>query len=56
MAKLHEEILVIKISTLVADKADVTEVISNDVIRNIEAVIQELLVEDQHRMIEIERA
>ena len=56
MAKLHEEILVIKISTLVADKADITEIASNEFIHNLSDVVNELLAEDQHRMIEIERA
>ena len=56
MAKLHEEVLVIKISTLLADHADVTEFAGNEFIRNLEEVIDQLLAEDKHRMIEIQRA
>jgi len=55
MAKLHEEVLVVKISTLVADKADITEIANNDLINNLEAVIKEL-VPDPHMMVEVERA
>lgn len=56
MAKLHEEVLVVKVSTLVADKADITEMLGNETIHSLEAVIKELLANDPHVMIEIERA
>lgn len=56
MAKLHEEVLVVKISTLVADHADITEMASNEMVHSLEAVIKELLSNDPHVMVEIERA
>jgi hypothetical protein len=56
MAKLHEEVLVVKISALLADRAEMTEMADNEMIHNLEAVIKELLSSDQPVMIEIERA
>jgi hypothetical protein len=44
MAKIYEEVLVIKVSKLVADKESSPKtIISNDVVENIEAVVQELV-------------
>jgi len=44
MAKIYEEVLIIKVSKLVADKdANPKTIISNDIVENIEAVVQELV-------------
>ena len=44
MAKIHEEVLVIKVSKLVSDKiSNPTTIITNDIVENIEAVVQELV-------------
>lgn len=42
MAKLIEEILVIKVSELVKDNVDAVHTIDDDMIQSLEAVIQEL--------------
>lgn len=43
MAKLHEEVLVIKVSKLIKDTdADTDVILDNDVMVSVEAVIQEL--------------
>jgi hypothetical protein len=55
MAKIYEEVLVIKVSKLVADKESISKtIISNDVVENIEAVVQELVGENV--IVEIEKA
>jgi hypothetical protein len=41
MAKLHEEVIVIKVSKLVRDNEDTTAILSNE-IESLEAVVQEL--------------
>lgn len=56
MARLHEEVLVIKISTLLSDKSDITEMAGDEMLASLEAVIKELLAHDSHIMVEIEKA
>lgn len=55
MAKIHEEVLVIKISVLVPDHADMTPVMDNDNIQALEDVVKQL-VNDERSLVEIERA
>ena len=44
MARIYEEVLVIKVSKLIADKQVIAEpIIAKDIIENIEAVVQELV-------------
>ncbi len=45
MAKLNEDMVVIKVSELLKDGADEAQVLSEDVISNLEAVVQELVGE-----------
>ena len=55
MAKIYEEVLVIKVSKLVADKnLNTVAIINNDITENIEAVVQELVGENV--IVEIEKA
>jgi len=55
MAKIYEEVMVIKVSKLVADKESSPKtIISNDVVENIEAVVQELVGEKV--IVEVEKA
>ena len=42
MAKLQEEVLVIKVSKLLKDSENETEIISNDILRSLEEVVGEL--------------
>jgi hypothetical protein len=42
MAKLHEEIIVVKLSKLLKDSEDTTPIMEADVVTSLEAVIQEL--------------
>ena len=42
MAKLHEEILVIKVSKLVKDNEQATNFLTDDTVTSLEAVVQEL--------------
>lgn len=42
MAKLHEEIIVVKVSKLLKDSDTSPVILDNDTMTNIEAVIQEL--------------
>jgi hypothetical protein len=42
MAKLHEEIIVVKLSKLLKDSEDSATIMEADVVTNLEAVIQEL--------------
>jgi hypothetical protein len=42
MAKLHEEIIVVKLSKLLKDSEDTTPIMEADVVTNLEVVIQEL--------------
>jgi hypothetical protein len=54
MAKLHEEVLVIKVSKLLKDSESTSEIISNETLRNLEAVVEELA--GAGTLVEIERA
>jgi hypothetical protein len=42
MAKLQEDVLVVKISKLIKDSDDISTTLSIDLITNLEAVVQEL--------------
>jgi hypothetical protein len=55
MAKINEEVLVIKISTLLPDAADMTNIMDNDNIRALEEVIKQM-AGDNRTLVEIERA
>ena len=57
MAKLHEEIVVIKISTMLRDDVTVTPVIlTEEVIQNLEVVVQELAGGKGNTLVEIQVA
>lgn len=43
MAKLHEEVLVVKVSSLLKDSDKEATILNNETITSIEAVIQELV-------------
>lgn len=55
MAKINEEVLVIKISTMLPDAADMTPIMGNDNIKALEEVILQL-AGDNRTIVEIERA
>jgi hypothetical protein len=55
MAKIHEEIIVIKISTLLPDQADMTPVMGPEQIDALRQVIQEF-AGDSRTLVEIEKA
>lgn len=55
MAKLHEEVLVVKISVLLPDHADMTPIMGNDNIQALEEVVKRL-VNDERSLVEIEKA
>lgn len=55
MAKLHEEILVIKISTLLPDSADMTPIMDAENIQALTLVIEQMSG-DNRTLVEIERA
>lgn len=42
MAKLHEEVIVVKVSTLLKDGDSAPVILDNETITSIEAVVQEL--------------
>ena len=42
MAKLNEEMIVIKVSELLRDSDEVTKILDDDMVTNLEAVIQEI--------------
>jgi hypothetical protein len=42
VAKLHEEVLVIKVSKLLKDTDQPTEILNSDTVASLEAVVQEL--------------
>ena len=42
MAKLNEEMIVIKVSELPRDNDEVTKILDDDMVTNLEAVIQEI--------------
>ena len=54
MAKIHEEVIVIKVSKLVKDSADVGTVVSEDVTAALQSVAEELLGDSV--VVEVERA
>jgi len=54
MAKLHEEVLVIKVSKLLRDGETTVEIVSNEVLCSLEAVVEELT--GTGTLVEIERA
>lgn len=54
MAKVHEEILVIKMSKLVKDNQEVSSLVSEDTLSALEQVVQELVGEGV--LIEVEKA
>jgi hypothetical protein len=57
MAKLHEEIVVIKISTMLRDDVTATPVIlTEEVIQNLEVVVQELVGGKGNTLLEIQVA
>jgi hypothetical protein len=55
MAKLHEEIIVIKVSTLLPDHAAMTNIMDGDNIAALQAVVQEM-AGDNRTLVEIEKA
>lgn len=55
MAKLHEEVLVVKISVLLPDHADMTPVMDSDNLQALEEVVKRL-VNNERSLVEIERA
>jgi|TARA_Y100000389_G_C17460430_1_gene521300 hypothetical protein len=54
VAKLHEEVLVIKVSKLVKDADQVTPSLNDDTVASLEAVVQELA--GAGSLVEIEKA
>jgi len=55
MAKIHEEVLVIKISTLLPDAADMTDIMDQENIQALQEVIKQM-AGDSRTLVEIERA
>lgn len=55
MAKIHEEVLVVKISVLLPDAADMTPIMEGDNLQALEDVVKQL-VNDERSIVEIERA
>lgn len=55
MAKLNEEILVIKISTLVPDSVESSPIMDNDNIQALQQVIEEM-AGSTRTLVEVERA
>jgi hypothetical protein len=57
MAKLHEEVVVIKVSTMLRDDVTSTPVIlTEEVIQNLEVVVQELAGGKGNTLVEIQVA
>jgi len=57
VAKLHEEVVVIKISTMLRDDVTATPVImTEEVIQNLEAVVEELAGGKGNTLVEIQVA
>lgn len=54
MAKIHEEVIVIKVSKLVKDSAESELVVSNEICAALQSVAEELL--GQSVVVEVERA
>jgi hypothetical protein len=42
MAKLHEEVVVVKVSKLLKDSDTVTTILNDETVQSLEAVVQEL--------------
>lgn len=55
MAKINEEVLVVKISTLLPDAADMTSIMDDDNVRALEEVIRQM-AGDNRTIVEIELA
>lgn len=55
MAKINEEVLVIKISTLLSDTAEMIEIMTDENITALKSVIEQL-ANDNKTLVEIERA
>lgn len=55
MAKIHEEVLVVKISVLLPDAADMTPIMGEENIQALEDVLKQL-VNDERSLIEVEKA
>jgi hypothetical protein len=55
MAKINEEVLVIKVTTLLPDSVDMTSIMSDDNIAALRQVIEQL-AGDNKTLVEIERA
>lgn len=55
MAKIHEEVLVVKISVLLPDHADITPIMGEENMQALEDVLKQL-VNDEHSLVEIEKA
>jgi hypothetical protein len=55
MAKLHEEILVVKISTLLPDSAETTPIMDTENVQALMLVIEQM-AGDNRTLVEIERA
>ena len=55
MAKIHEEVLVVKISVLLPDAVDITPIMSEDNIQALGEVVKQL-VNDERSLVEIEKA
>ena len=55
MAKMNEEVLVIKITTLLPDNCDMTAIMGDENIAALQAVIQEM-AGDNRTLVEIEKA
>jgi hypothetical protein len=55
MAKINEEVLVIKISTLLPDNADMTAIMDADNVAALEEVVRQM-AGDNRTLVEIERA
>jgi len=56
MAKIHEEVLVIKISTLLPDAADMTPIMGSENISALKEVIEQMAGADGRTLVEIEKA
>ena len=54
MAKLHEEVLVIKISKMLKDTETASEIIDNEILHSLESVVEELA--GAGTLVEIQRA
>jgi hypothetical protein len=55
MAKINEEIIVIKVSTLLPDHAEITPILGDESMITLKQVIQEM-AGDHRILVEIERA